>query len=251
MNNQTTTQVIRQPGIAAKIAMVFAVGTMAGGGIMYSIAQRPREAQATTALPAEPPPTAPLPAPPQPVIVQIITPPLPEGTRIEVRNAGADSQPVATVTTRSAQDATDAESALIYGPPPPPQTQDSSSKPPSSQPGTVVSIPVSTAPIPASPTPQQALAPVKQPAPSQRSEPMAFSGTPSVENKVNINTASQAVLELLPQVGPAMAKKIIDYREKNGAFKDPKELDRIKGIGPKTLEKLLPLVTTKEEKPAR
>lgn len=254
MSNQTTTEVTRQPGIAAKIAMVFAVGTMAGGGIMYSLAQRPREAQATTVPQVAP--AAPVAAQPvqQPLVVQIITPPLPEGTRIEVRNGGAESAPVATAAIAGNQDVSGAENGPLFGPPLPPgfaAKEETKSVQDDNEKGTVVSIPVPAAPAPPTPQPPQAAAPVKVPTLPPPAASTAFSGTPTVDNKVNINTASQAELELLPQVGPAMAKKIMEYREKNGPFKDPKELDRIKGIGPKTLEKLLPLVTVKPDKPAR
>ena len=41
---------------------------------------------------------------------------------------------------------------------------------------------------------------------------------------VNINTASSAELEALPGIGPAKAKSIVEYRQKNGAFKSVEEL---------------------------
>ncbi len=40
-----------------------------------------------------------------------------------------------------------------------------------------------------------------------------------------------------------MAQRIIDYRVGHGPFRTVADLDKVKGIGPKTLEKLLPLVT--------
>ena len=60
---------------------------------------------------------------------------------------------------------------------------------------------------------------------------------------VNINTATQAELETLPQVGPATAQRIIAFREEHKGFKTVEELLNVKGIGPKTFEKLKPLVT--------
>ena len=59
---------------------------------------------------------------------------------------------------------------------------------------------------------------------------------------VDINRAAQAELETLPGIGPAMARRIIDYREQNGAFLSPEDLTKVKGIGEKTLEKLLPYI---------
>jgi competence protein ComEA len=44
-------------------------------------------------------------------------------------------------------------------------------------------------------------------------------------------------------VGPALAKAIIDYRTKHGAFRSFADLDKVPGIGPKTLEKFKDRVT--------
>lgn len=56
--------------------------------------------------------------------------------------------------------------------------------------------------------------------------------------KVNLNTASVAELDALPGVGPAIAQRIIDYREANGPFESPEELKEVPGIGDATYEKL-------------
>ncbi|MCO6465533.1 MAG: ComEA family DNA-binding protein [Bradyrhizobiaceae bacterium] len=60
--------------------------------------------------------------------------------------------------------------------------------------------------------------------------------------KVRINTASRAMLMRLPRVGPAMAEKIIAERERR-PFTSVEDLTRVKGIGPKTIEKLRNMVS--------
>ena len=55
---------------------------------------------------------------------------------------------------------------------------------------------------------------------------------------ININKASQAELESLPNVGPATAKAIISFREKNGGFKKLTDIMKITGIKQKTYDKI-------------
>ena len=62
-------------------------------------------------------------------------------------------------------------------------------------------------------------------------------------DKVDINTATKAELVMLPGVGDSTADAIIMYREQNGPFKSVDDLDNVKGIGDKKLEKLAGQVT--------
>ena len=60
---------------------------------------------------------------------------------------------------------------------------------------------------------------------------------------LNLNQATTDQLDDLPGVGPVMAERIVDYRDKNGGFDTVDQLDEVPGIGPATFEKLAKLVT--------
>ncbi|OLT15227.1 hypothetical protein BJF80_10065 [Serinicoccus sp. CUA-874] len=60
---------------------------------------------------------------------------------------------------------------------------------------------------------------------------------------LDLNTATQADLEELPDVGPVTAGRILQWREEHGAFTAVAELLEVSGIGERTLEQLEPLVT--------
>ena len=66
----------------------------------------------------------------------------------------------------------------------------------------------------------------------------AGAAKPLPEGMVNINTADEKELDKLPGIGPAMAKRIIEYRTENGAFQSPEEIKRVKGIGDAKYEKM-------------
>ncbi|MEN6566636.1 MAG: ComEA family DNA-binding protein [Veillonellales bacterium] len=61
-------------------------------------------------------------------------------------------------------------------------------------------------------------------------------------NRVNINTADKAELDKLPGIGPALAQRIVDYRQANGLFKDPAELKKVQGISESKYNKLKDII---------
>jgi len=71
-------------------------------------------------------------------------------------------------------------------------------------------------------------------------------GKKAPTGKVNINTATIEQLTTLPGVGPRLAARIVEYRQKSGAFKNPQELINVRGIGEKSYAKLEPWLTLGE-----
>ena len=80
-----------------------------------------------------------------------------------------------------------------------------------------------------------------QPQPARTLTPAG--STQKGSTPVNINTATAEELQTLPRIGPAMAQRIIAWREAHGGFRSVDELDAVPGIGPSMLENLRPLVT--------
>jgi competence protein ComEA len=89
----------------------------------------------------------------------------------------------------------------------------------------------------------------KQPTPRvassrRRQRPaLASRRVPDPAPPVDVNSASAAELERLPRVGPALAARIVAWREKNGPFESLESLRQVRGIGPATARLLAPLVT--------
>ncbi|MHC9043140.1 helix-hairpin-helix domain-containing protein [Microbacterium saperdae] len=68
---------------------------------------------------------------------------------------------------------------------------------------------------------------------------VAETGVPaegSADGRIDLNTADQAALETLPRIGPALAERIISWREENGRFQSVDDLLAVPGIGEKLLE---------------
>lgn len=61
---------------------------------------------------------------------------------------------------------------------------------------------------------------------------------PAAAARVDVNTATAAELASLPSIGPATAKRIVDYRTQHGPFTSLEAMRQVKGIEPRTVEKL-------------
>ena len=70
--------------------------------------------------------------------------------------------------------------------------------------------------------------------------PRPSTGRAVREARIDINVADEAQLCLLPEVGPAVAQRIIQSRETQGPFAKLSDLRRVKGIGPATLAAVEP-----------
>ena len=71
----------------------------------------------------------------------------------------------------------------------------------------------------------------------------AATATATATAPVNLNTATAEQLATIPGVGPRMAERIIDYRQKNGGFKKVEDLMNVSGVGEKSFLKMKPLIT--------
>jgi competence ComEA-like helix-hairpin-helix protein len=75
--------------------------------------------------------------------------------------------------------------------------------------------------------------------------PAKKSGHKQLSGKLNLNTANEDQLQLLPTVGPAKAERIVAWRAKNGGFKRVADLRHVKGFGYKSFKKLEPFLDIK------
>ena len=72
---------------------------------------------------------------------------------------------------------------------------------------------------------------------STGNEPLRKNGK-VLTGKLNINTADEEQLRMLPGIGPTKAQRVVAYRKKHGKFKRVRDLRRVKGFGYKTVKKL-------------
>ena len=80
--------------------------------------------------------------------------------------------------------------------------------------------------------------------PARRNSPGASVplAVPGASSPLDVNMASAADLEALPGIGPVLAGRIVEYRQMHGRFQQVEDLLEVKGIGPRLLERLRPLV---------
>ena len=81
--------------------------------------------------------------------------------------------------------------------------------------------------------------------PPQNKQPASTSSslaTPSVENPLNINTATAEEFDLLPGIGPTRAADIVAYRTQHGSFKTIDGIMQVSGIGQTTFDRIKNLI---------
>lgn len=73
-------------------------------------------------------------------------------------------------------------------------------------------------------------------------------GSTVPDSQVDINSASAAELQKVPGIGPALAQRIIQFREEHGPYERIDDLLNVRGIGVRSLERLRPYLTVKAPK---
>jgi competence ComEA-like helix-hairpin-helix protein len=79
----------------------------------------------------------------------------------------------------------------------------------------------------------------------EQTERAAKKSGKELTGRLNLNTASEDQLMMLPTIGPAKAERIVTWRKKNGGFKRTADLRRVKGFGYKTFKRLEPFLDIK------
>lgn len=81
--------------------------------------------------------------------------------------------------------------------------------------------------------------------PAVEMSPMQWEAALREARQVDLNAATAEELERLPEIGPSLAQRIIEYRRTLGRFQRAEELLQVPGIGPKTYEALRDHVTVR------
>ena len=109
----------------------------------------------------------------------------------------------------------------------------------------LTAAPASAGPQPAAKTKVAEAEPEPKPEPKKPATTKASKGKQSLTGKLNLNTATDEQLQMLPGVGPSKAERVLAWRKKNGSFKRVADLRKVKGFGYKTLKKLEPFLDVK------
>lgn len=64
---------------------------------------------------------------------------------------------------------------------------------------------------------------------------------------IDVNSASAEELQEVPGIGPAIARRIVEFRQEHGRLERLEDLLHVRGIGSKTLERLRPYLTVDDE----
>ncbi len=78
--------------------------------------------------------------------------------------------------------------------------------------------------------------------------PLAATAPPEAEAEptaVDLNTATAEELDQLPEIGPTLAQRIVDYRQRFGPFQSVDDLHAVPGLGAKRIEQIRPYVTVR------
>jgi comEA protein len=78
--------------------------------------------------------------------------------------------------------------------------------------------------------------------------PAKDEGASKSTSPIDLNKASENQLTEIPGIGPALAKRIVDFRDQNGDFRRVEDLLKVRGIGEKSFQKIRPHVTVKSKK---
>ncbi|MFQ5898862.1 MAG: ComEA family DNA-binding protein [Candidatus Methylomirabilia bacterium] len=70
--------------------------------------------------------------------------------------------------------------------------------------------------------------------------------TAETQGRLDLNRASVAELQRLPGIGPILARRIVETRQRDGPFRDAEDLRRVPGIGEKKLEAIRDLIIVRE-----
>ena len=68
----------------------------------------------------------------------------------------------------------------------------------------------------------------------------------NADGLININTASESILDTLPGIGSVLASRIVAYRQEHGPFRKTTDLALVEGIGTEKLLSILDLITVED-----